>query len=64
VAREGCGGRKKILAFVTEGERAKAIFDELGIDGTALAPARLTPHQVDWCTRLASMPTSTPRWPD
>ena len=50
---EKCGGRKKVVTFVTEAAQARAILEELGIDGTGppLAPARPPPHQADWCDR-------------
>ena len=63
---EKCGGPKKVLAFVTEGEKARAILEKLGIDGTGppLAPARPPPHQADWCDPASREAGLDPSWPD
>ena len=62
---EKCGGRKKVVTFVTEAAQARAILEELGIDGTGppLAPARPPPHQADWCDRACPEAGIDPSWP-
>jgi hypothetical protein len=61
-----CGGRKTVVAFVTEPNQAGAILEELGIDGTGppLAPARPPPHQADWCDPASPEAGIDPTWPD
>jgi len=62
-----CGGKKKVEAFIPESERARAILDELGIDGTGhpLAPARRRPEQLDYCLDAPREdPGIDPTWPD